>query len=310
LEDVWVGRLLDTRLRVAAVLVLPALSVYTLVVIYPLIASLWGSLFEWNGLTSGRFVGLDNFFKLFQDPIYSTRLFGAFTHNVLWFLGIMVIQNVAGMLIAYLLYTRRGRISFFQSAYFLPAILSPILVGALWRIILSPAGPLNSILGSVGLASGPIPWLGDGNLALSALVMVDAWNWLGLPLLVFLAGFNDIPAELMQAAKLEGAGSTRILFSIALPLVMPSVVIVSILTFINAFNQFDIVYIMEGPEGNPGHATDVLGTFFYQLAFGTQGASGLTQIGLALAVATVLMLFLAAGTIFGLRALGSRVVEF
>lgn len=303
------GALANRRLRIATILVAPAFVVYSVVVIYPLVASLWGSLFEWNGLTSGRFIGLDNFVTLFRNPNLP-RVVGAFTHNVLWFLGIMAIQNVAGMLIAYLLYTRRGRMGFFQSAFFLPAILSPILVGALWRIILAPTGPLNTILESFGLPVGPIPWLGDNNLALPWLILVDAWNWIGLPLLVFLAGFNDIPPEIMEAAKLEGASSRKALISIGLPLVMPSIAIVSILTFINAFNQFDVVYIMEGPEGNPGHSTDVLGTFFYQLAFGTQGASGLTEIGLALALATVLMLFLAAGTIFGLRTLGRRIVEF
>lgn len=297
----------NPRLRVATVLVAPAFIVYTIVVIYPLVTSLWGSLLEWRGLTSGRFVGLENFAQLFSEPFLS-RVVGAFTHNALWFLGIMLIQNVGGMLIAYLLYTRKGRMAFFQSVYFVPAILSAILVGALWKIILSPAGPLNAVLDTFGL--GPVPFLGDPALALPSLILVDAWSWLGLPLLVFLAGFNDIPPEIMESAKLEGASPSKALISIALPLVMPSIAIISILTFINAFNQFDIVYIMEGPEGNPSHSTDVLGTLFYQLAFGTQGASGLTEIGLALALATVLMLFLAAGTVLGLRLLARRIVEF
>lgn len=301
--------LANPRLRVAIVLVAPALIVYMIVVIYPLLSSLWGSFFEWNGLKSGRFIGLENFVQLFQNP-HLPRVIGAFTHNVVWFLGIMVIQNVGGMLIAYLLYLRKGRMSFFQSAFFLPALLSPLLVGALWRILLAPLGPLDAALTGLGLTSGPITWLGDNGIALPVLVLVDAWNWLGLPLLVFLAGFNDIPPEIMESARLEGAGSTRALLSIGIPLVMPSVAIIAVLTFINAFNQFDIVYIMEGPEGNPGHATDVLGTLFYQLAFGTQGASGLTEIGIALALATVLMLFLAAGTVIGLRLLGRRIVEF
>lgn len=301
--------LANPRLRVATILIAPALIAYLIVVIYPLLSSLWGSLFEWDGLRSGRFVGLDNFAQLFRNPNLP-RVAGAFSHNVLWFLGIMVIQNVGGMLIAYMLYLRKGRMSFFQSAFFLPALLSPLLVGALWRILLAPLGPIDSILGSLGMTSGPITWLGDTSLALPVLVLVDAWNWLGLPLLVFLAGFNDIPSDVMESARLEGASSSKALISIALPLVMPSVAIISVLTFINAFNQFDIVYIMEGPEGNPGHATDVLGTLFYQLAFGTQGASGLTEIGTALALATVLMLFLAAGTVIGLRVLGRRIVEF
>ena len=302
----FVGR---SQARAAVILIAPAFAIYTVVVIYPLLSSLWGSLFEWNGLVSGRFVGLDNFVALFRGP-YLARTVGAFTHNVLWFLGIMVIQNVGGLLIAYVLYTRRGRTGFFQSAFFLPAVLSPILVGALWRIILAPSGPVDVTLQGIGLTNGPIPWLGDMSLALWVLILVDAWNWLGLPLLVFLAGFNDIPTEVIEAARLDGAGFWRSLSGIALPLVMPSITIIAILTFINAFNQFDIVYMMEGPEGNPGHATDVLGSYFYQMAFGTQGASGLTEIGFALALATILMLFLAVGSVAGLRVLSRRIVEF
>lgn len=293
----------------AMLFIAPAFIVYSAFVVYPLLSSLVGSLFAWDGLRRESFVGIDNVLRLF-GPIQAPQLGTAFLHNVLWFVGIMTIQNVAGLLIAYLLYRHRRRSEFFRSVFFLPAILSPVLVGALWRLLLGPTGPVNDVLMGLGITAQPVAWLGDGSLALWALILVDAWSWLGLPMLVFLAGFNGIPSEVVEAANIDGAGETRLLTAVALPLVIPSVTIITILTFINTFNQFDVVYIMEGVQGNPSHATDVLGTFFYRFAFGSQGASGITDIGLALALASCLFVFLAAGSAFGLRVLGSRVVRF
>lgn len=289
--------------------VAPALAVYVVFIVYPLASSLWGSLSGWNGLVASGFVGIGNFIRLFKEPILP-RVSGAFTHNVVWFLGSMVIQNGFGMVVAYLMYRRGTRMEFFKVAFFLPAVLSPILVGALWRIILAPNGPVSNILMHVGLTHQPITWLSDPNVALPIVILVDTWNWLGLPLLVFLAGFNDIPKEVIESAFLEGANEVRLLFQVALPLVMSSITMLTVLTFINEFNQFDIVYIMEGVEGNPNHVTDTLGTLFYRLAFGSQGGSGITDTGAALALAGLLFVFILVGSSVGLRALGNRVVRF
>lgn len=292
----------------AGLFIAPAFVVYTALTIYPLFSSLFGSLFSWDGLTRGVFVGIDNFVRLTQKEQWP-RFSGAFLHNVQWFVGIMVIQNVGGLLMAYALYRRR-RTHAVRAIVFLPAILSPVLVGALWRLLLAPNGPTNVILHGLGVVGSPVAWLGDGSIAIWSLILVDAWNWLGLPLLVFYAGFTDIPREIMEAASLDGATGARLLTAIALPLVVPSILIITVLTFINTFNQFDIVYVMSGVQGNPSYSTDVLGTYFYRLAFGAQGASGLTDIGLALAVASCLFVLLAVGSAFGLRIMGSRIVRY
>ncbi|MEZ4597575.1 MAG: sugar ABC transporter permease [Chloroflexota bacterium] len=287
----------------------PALVLYVTFAIYPLLSSILGSLFAWDGFRRGDLIGLDNFVRLL-GPEQAPRLTGAFLHNVAWFVGIMAVQNVVGLLVAYALYRRRGSTDPIRALIFLPAIAGPVLVGALWRLLLAPNGPVNELLKAAGLIGAPVAWLGDGSIALWVLILVDAWNWLGLPLLVFYAGFRGIPPELVEAGSLDGAGSLRLLVAIALPLVMQSVLIVTVLTFINAFNQFDIVYVMSGVQGNPGYATDTLGTYFYRLAFGAQGASGLTDIGLALAVASGLFLLLAVGSVIGLRVMGARIVRY
>lgn len=284
----------------AAGFILPALIIYALFVLYPLVVSLWGSLFQWRGIRSMGFVGLGNFARLFVFPAWP-RFSGAFLHNIAWFVGIMVFQNAVGLIFAYLLFWRRSFGLFLQSVFFFPAVLSPVIVGALWRLLLAPNGLVEWLLNNAGLHEGRLTVLSDGGWALWVLTAIDAWNWMGLPVLIFAAGLRQISPEVFEAARIDGASRTRMLRSIALPLLVPSISSVTTLTFINSFNQFDIVYVMEGVQGAPNFATDTLVTYFYRLAFGSVGSTGITDIGLALALATILFLVVTLGTIALLR---------
>src|SRR5690606_22479421 len=120
-------------------------------------------------------------------------------------------------------------------------------------------------------------------------------------ILVFTAGLNSIPKELFEAASLDGARPSRVLRSIAVPMLVPAVASLTILTIINSFNQFDTVYVMQGVGGDPSRSTDVLVTYFYRLAFGAVGSSGITDIGLALALGGLLFMFLAICSVVTLR---------
>lgn len=300
--------LLRAQRRMAILFVLPALAIYAMFVLYPLAMSLWGSLFTWKGLRMVEFAGLDNFVRLFVFPS-SERLTGALWHNVAWFFGIMLFQNAVGLLFAYLLFLREKGAAFFQSVFFFPAVLSPVIVGALWRLLLAPGGIVEWALNGLGLHEGSLIVLGNSATALWMLIAVDAWNWMGLPVLIFTAGLRQIPTPVFEAAKLDGAGSARILFSVALPLLVPAISTLTTLSFINTFNQFDIVYVMQGVQGNPNYATDTLVTYFYRLAFGAEGAVGITDIGLALALGTLLFLLLSVGTLMMLRFFDKRTVE-
>lgn len=287
---------------------LPALIVYVVFLIYPLIKSLAGSTFSWRGIRIGDFVGLDNFVRLFEGRSFDL-VANATVHNVVWFFSILVIQNVLGLLIAYILFLRGPRFSFFQSWFFFPAILSPVLVGALWRLLLSPGGPLDSMLTALGLIDEPLTLLGNGATALPVIILVDVWNWIGLPILIFLAGFHAISPELFEAARLDGASAGRTLVQVAAPLLIPSVSTLTILTFINSFSQFDLVYVMEGVAGDPNRGTDTLVTLFYRLAFGDSASVGITDIGLALALGTLLFFFLVGLSLVGLRYFNRRSAE-
>ncbi|WP_214471276.1 sugar ABC transporter permease [Mesorhizobium sp. dw_380] len=298
----------STQQRMAVLFILPALAVYALFVLYPLAMSLWGSFFIWKGLRMVEFAGLSNFSRLFVFPS-GARLYGALWHNTAWFFGIMVFQNGIGLLFAWLLFLRDKGAAFFQSVFFFPAMLSPVIVGALWRLLLAPGGVIEWALNGLGLHQGSLTVLGNSHIALATLIAVDAWNWMGLPVLIYTAGLRQISGQIFEAAKLDGAGSARMLFSVALPLLMPALGTLTTLSFINTFNQFDIVYVMQGVQGNPSYSTDTLVTYFYRLAFGAEGAVGITDIGLALALGTMLFLILGTGTLMMLRFFDRRTVQ-
>jgi len=297
-----------TQQRMAVLFILPALAVYALFVLYPLAMSLWGSFFTWKGLRMVEFAGLSNFSRLFVFPS-GARLYGALWHNTAWFFGIMVFQNGIGLLFAWLLFLRDKGAAFFQSVFFFPAVLSPVIVGALWRLLLAPGGVVQWALNGLGLHQGSLTVLGNSHTALGMLIAVDAWNWMGLPVLIYTAGLRQISGQIFEAAKLDGAGNARMLFSIALPLLVPALGALTTLSFINTFNQFDIVYVMQGVQGNPSYSTDTLVTYFYRLAFGAEGAVGITDIGLALALGTLLFLILSIGTLMMLRFFDRRTVQ-
>src|SRR5690606_27258085 len=175
-------------LRSAGFLI-PAAAVYSVFLVYPLLKSLIGSLFEWKGFRTVGFAGLENFERLFQGRNLEL-LTAASAHNVMWFFAILLVQNILGLVIAYVLFLRGPRYSFFQAWFFFPAILSPVLVGALWKLLLAPGGPMEWLLHSTGLSQEPVTVLGDSNWALSILILVDIWNWIGLPILIFMAGLH------------------------------------------------------------------------------------------------------------------------
>ena len=180
--------------------------IYALFVLYPLAMSLWGSFFAWRGLRMRDFAGLVNFLRLFFFPSACAAV-RALWHNVAWFFGIMVLQNGLGLLFAYLLFLRGRGTAFLQSVFFFPAVLSPVIVGALWRLLLAPGGVVEWALNGLGLHHGqpdrarqqrpPRSWM---------LIAVDAWNWMGLPVLIYTAGLRQISAQIFEAARLDGAG--------------------------------------------------------------------------------------------------------
>ncbi|WNC16191.1 sugar ABC transporter permease [Brevibacillus brevis] len=288
---------------------LPALVIYTLFVIYPIFSAFTYSLYEWEGLKRGVFAGWKNFATLFTVEPFQEMFWNSFGHNLLYFVVEMVVQNGTAFGLAFLIYRKIRGAGFLKMAYFMPRLLSVIVVGILWKLILHPNfGPLNTLLTKIGLGEWAKPWLGDPDTALLAIILVNCWFGAGFAMLIFLAGLQSIPEELIEAARLDGARGLGMLWKIILPLCMPSITIMTIFTFIQAFEAFELVYAMQGSMGEPFHSTDTLAVYFYRLAFSSAGG-GDVAIGLGSALAVVLFVIVASVSAVSLRLMLKREVR-
>lgn len=285
------------------VFLLPALLVYGAFMAYPLISSLTYSVFEWDGFIRRGFAGFANFVTVLTRWPYHERFTTALGHNALFFALTFLIQTTLGLFVAVLLARKLRGFAFFQAAYFLPHTLSLVVVGFLWRMMLNPTwGAVSQGLKRLGLGGWVQPWLGQSDTALVAVILVNAWAWLGFPILVYLAAMQAIPKEFEEAAVVDGASAWQIFRHVTFPLLLPSLAMVTILTFIWDFNAFELVFVMQGASGAPSYATDLLATFFYRTAFGdptTGGEPG--QIGMAAAIGVLMLVIIGIASAFGVR---------
>ena len=280
------------------VFLLPAVLVYTLFMIYPLFNSLRLSLYEIDQFGGGTsFVDFQNFQRLFGNPLWSTQLWNALKNNLFFFLIHTVVQNPIGLLLAVLLNARRLRArNLYRTVLFMPTILSVVIVGFIWQLILSPLwGIAEGAFSLVGLEQLFAPWLGLREYALPTLSLISVWQFIGIPMILFYTALIGIPDELLQSAYVDGAGSWRTFWRVQFPLVLPVVGIVAVLTFVANFNAFDLIYTTQGVLAGPDFSTDIMGTFFYRTFFGQQLQLGNPSMGAT--VATVMFLVILAGVL-------------
>lgn len=283
---------------------LPALVLYTTFVVYPMLSALRFSFYEWNGLTRVAFAGLENFQTLFTRYPYNRDVWNALSHNLYMFVVTMIVQNGLGLFLAVVLDRGVRGSNFFRNVFFLPHLIAVVVVGFLWSLILNQQfGVLNQFLEAVGLESLAHPWLGDPATALTTVALVNAWSWVGFPLIIFLANLASIPEQYNEAAQLDGAGGWQLFRYITLPLLAPSITIVTALTFIGNFNAFDLIYAMGGSNGGPGGATDVLGLLFYRVAFASQDPNAV-GVSNALAVMMFVVVFVVSTLYLRVRSRG------
>ena len=277
---------------------LPALCLYTIFFTIPIIDSIRFSFYDSNGLIVKDYVGLGNFIKLFTQYPFKERLVNAFSNNIKFFVYVTLIQNFVGFLFAYLISRRLWGTTFVRKLSFLPTTLSVLVVGYLFaKLILNPVfGVFNKLLKFLFLGSFIRPWLGDPLFALPTLAFVVSWQFMGETILFYTAGIDNIPSEVIEAAKIDGANHFQLIRHIVVPYIMPIIGIVTILIFIGDFTQFDIVYAMTSTQGNPAYATDLFGSLFYRAAF-MPPARGGWGIGMGAAVSTVMSVVVFTGVL-------------
>jgi raffinose/stachyose/melibiose transport system permease protein len=265
-------------------------------------AALGFSLFEFKGgLNLVGFNWFQNFVTLFTKEPYITQLPRAFAHNIAILVGTLLLQNSIGLFLAVQLQRFGPMRRVFQVLYTTPYLVSPLVVGYLWTLLLSPTfGPINAALRAVGLDALALSWLGDPKTALPVLILVSVWQWIGFPVLLYGAALAGQSPEIHEAASIDGASGMRRFIHITLPLLTPVIGTVSILTFIGAMETFTLPYAFGGATGSPAGATDVLSLLFFRESFHSGSSNAL---GMSSAVATVLFLFILGGAVIARKLL-------
>ncbi|GAK12737.1 carbohydrate ABC transporter permease [Geomicrobium sp. JCM 19039] len=274
------------RKRVLLFLV-PAFVIYSAFMLIPLLMSMRVALYEYTGIGDMTFIGLDNFQRLLFESPYADRFINAITNTLEFFLYTMVFQNVTALLLALALTRGLKLTGLFRTIIFIPVTISILMIGFIWTLILNPnIGVLNQFLEVVRLEAWATAWLGNEATALPTVAVVNAWQYTGLMVMLFIAGIQSIPEDRFEAARLDGAKGWNIFRHIIFPAIIPIVGIVTIMTLMGVFNQFDLIYAMVGSTGGPNYAVDLLGTLFYRTAFGGVGGQ-VPQMGLGAAIATM-----------------------
>ncbi|MDJ0334922.1 sugar ABC transporter permease [Salinibacterium sp. G-O1] len=291
-------------LRVVVLFILPAFALFAVFLLFPLLQAVSYSFFDWKGTRQQGFIGIDNYIRLFTDLPFSEQIPRALGHNLLFFAGTVVLQNSIGLFLAVQLQRFKRMRRLFQTLYTTPYLVSPLVVGYLWSLLLSPQfGLVNEALRVVGLDALALPWLGDPTLALPVLILISVWQWMGFPVLLYGAALGGLPVELNDAAAIDGANGWKRFRYVTGPMLTPVIGTVSILTFISSMEVFTLAYAVGGSTGSPAGATDVLSLLFYRVSF----QSGLIDaLGLSSALATLMLIFIFGGAVLATRLLARQ----
>jgi len=282
--------------------ILPALFIYIIFMAYPLLDSLRLSFYTGTTNSTREFIGLGNFKKLFTDDFLSLRYKNAFLHTVIFFFINMLFQNGLGILFAVIITTRTMKYrSFYQTVIFIPTTFAVLVTGYLWKLLLNPIWA-GDALSKIGLGFLARPWLGTRETALIVVSLISCWQWMGIPTMMFIAALKNIPQDCLEVASIEGATAWQTFTKIKVPLIKPVIGMVTILTFVNNFNAFDIIFATETVNGAPNYATDLLGTFFYRIGIAGEHPIAIADPGLGATVATITFIVLLLGVIPILRA--------
>jgi ABC-type sugar transport system permease subunit len=276
--------------------VLPALLLYGFFFIYPFVVSIYYSLTSWDGAQPVKeFIGLSNYRSLLSDSLLWESLY----HNLIWVVLGTVAPIAIGLLLGVLLWSGARGTTLFRTVYFLPFILSQVVVAIIWNWIYHPLwGPLNISLRAVGLDSLARGWLGDPAWALLAVIIVAVWAYFGFTFVVIIAGLQDVSKELVEAATLDGANPWQRFVHVIIPQLRHVLTMITAFTLIGGFNVFDIIFVMT--QGGPGTATQVIGTYTYRKAF-EQGDVG---YGSALSMVMTIITLIASYIFIRLRERG------
>ncbi len=258
-------RLEDRLRRNYLGLTAPALAVYLLGMLVPLIIGFYYSLTDWNGFSPQfSFIGFENYTKIFRD----SRFLNSLKFTSLFVIFNTIIQNALALLFAVILDSGIKGKNIYKTILFVPGLLSPVLVGFLWSRLLGSVYP--EILVSLGF-SGSIKLLTNPDTVIIGLLIINNWMWIGYWMLIYLAALQAVPAELYESASIEGAGAAGQFFRITVPMIMPTITFCIVAVTLGGFQVYELIVTATG--GGPGHASESFIMYIYNLAFASERAA-------------------------------------
>jgi multiple sugar transport system permease protein len=277
----WAGRLF----------IAPNMASVVVFMLFPLGFSLYMSFHRWDVFTPEKFVGLANFNHLAtSDPLFLIAL----RNSVIFTLGTVVPTVLVSLAVAGVLNRKVKGIGIFRTIVFLPLAISSVVMAVVWQFVFNTDnGLLNIMLGWIGI--DPIPWLVDPRWDMVSLCVASVWRSVPFATVILLAAMQGVPENVYEAAKIDGAGEIRQFVSITVPLIRGAISFVLVISVIHAFQAFDMVYVLNGPNGGPEGATYVLGIMLFQHAF------SFLEFGYASALAWVMFAILLVLTVVQLR---------
>ena len=268
---------------------LPALMLYGMFFVYPLLRGVGMSLTDWDGMGQANFVGLKNFIDFFSDE----RAMHDIKTTLLFAVGSAALLNLVGLCYALLMNRDfRGR-SIVRVIIYLPAIISQMIMGYIWYFLLQPGrGYLAYAFAQLGLPGLIGNWMGKYSVTLLVLVLVNVWQFSGMTMIIYLAGLQSIPSEYVEAATIDGAGRWQRFSRITLPLLMPAIRINVVTNIIGSLSVFDI--IMALTQGGPGYSTESLSIYIMRMCYGS-------RTGYSTAVAMILFFIILIPVLISMR---------
>lgn len=265
--------------KAIAIFLLPAVIVYSCIVMLPILVSVYYSLLDWNGIGTKRFVGISNYIKLFGDSIFQTAL----QNNIVYILIIMILQLGLGFTMAILLtYLKKGR-GFIQTVYYIPSVITVIAISQIFISFYSyePLGLFNIFRKFFGLEA--VAFLSEYSSVLWAVSSVEGWQYIGIYMIIFYSALVSVSPDILEAARIDGASEMQILMKIRIPAIINIIMLSCILSLVGALRGFAAP--MNMTKGGPNHKSEILATYMYKKAF-TSGDYG---YGSAIAVVIVVL---------------------
>ena len=261
---------------------LPAGLILGLFFFYPLLDVIHLSFTKYNIVRPAQYIGLANYKTLISDPIFWKCL----KNSIIYLVGVVPPLVVIPIFLAILVNNQIRGISFFRAMFYLPVVISIVVIGIAWKWLYSENGPLNYLLTSMHLIDTKLNWLSDPNLALFSVMLVTVWRGLGYYMVIYLAGLQAIPKELYEACEIDGASSWQKHLYVTIPLLKSSIVFVTVVSAINALKVFVEVYIMTG--GGPAYSSATLVQYLYEKAFQELNLGYACALGVVLFILTFL----------------------